>query len=218
MLYFEAMGKHSNLTLTEDGRILDALRHVSPDMTGAPAPAGGCPMRCRRCRISWIRAGWMQAELAAKDKCVEGPLEGFVGPPSPAFPARPRGNWPSGRQGTLKPGWTALVSTALLNQLTALFAALPRIAAPRLLLDLDGAPADAAPFPFIGQPEEAQEPRDTLSQAVETRFDARDRAQRLRRRAASLNKTVTNALNKARRKLAIIQEETPSFEQAERLG
>ena len=32
-LYLEAMGRHSNLTLVRDGRIIDAIRHVTEDMS-----------------------------------------------------------------------------------------------------------------------------------------------------------------------------------------
>ena len=42
-LYFEAMGKHSNLTLVQDGRILDALRHVTPDMSRVRQMLPGLP-------------------------------------------------------------------------------------------------------------------------------------------------------------------------------
>ena len=42
-MYLEAMGRHSNLTLVRDGRIIDAIRHVTDDMSrvrpGAARPS-----------------------------------------------------------------------------------------------------------------------------------------------------------------------------------
>ncbi|MDD4081301.1 MAG: NFACT RNA binding domain-containing protein [Eubacteriales bacterium] len=217
VLYFEAMGKHSNLTLTEDGRILDALRHVSPDMSRVRQLLPGLPYEMPPVQDKLDPGGMDTAELAARINACEGSLERFLSDHITGVSRQTARELALRAAGDAEARLDSLSVQALCDKLTALFAALPGMAAPRLLLDLDGAPADALPFPFIGQPEELQQPRDTLSQAVETRFDARDRAQRLRQRAASLNKTVTNALNKARRKLAIIQEETPSFEQAEEL-
>jgi len=42
-LYFEAMGKHSNLTLVLNGRILDAMRHVTLEMSRVRQMLPGLP-------------------------------------------------------------------------------------------------------------------------------------------------------------------------------
>ena len=42
-LYLELMGRHSNLTLVKDGRIVDAIRHVSGDMSRVRQALPGLP-------------------------------------------------------------------------------------------------------------------------------------------------------------------------------
>ncbi|MDD3572955.1 MAG: NFACT RNA binding domain-containing protein [Eubacteriales bacterium] len=217
VLYFEAMGKHSNLTLTEGGRILDALRHVSPDMSRVRQLLPGLPYEMPPVQDKLDPGEMDKAALAARMKAFKGPLDRFLADHVTGVSRQTAWEMALRVAGDTEARLDGLDLEALADRLAALFTALPGMASPRLLMDMEGTPADALPFPFISQPQQRQEPSDSLSQAVETRFDARDRALRLAQRAASLNKTITNALNKARRKLAIIQEETPSFEQAEEL-
>ena len=42
-LYFEAMGRHTNLTLVSDGMIVDSIRHVTDDMSRVRTMLPGLP-------------------------------------------------------------------------------------------------------------------------------------------------------------------------------
>lgn len=54
-MYLEAMGRHSNLTLVRDGRIIDAIRHVTDDMSRVRQALPAFPLPCRPRRISCRR-------------------------------------------------------------------------------------------------------------------------------------------------------------------
>jgi predicted ribosome quality control (RQC) complex YloA/Tae2 family protein len=215
VLYFEAMGKHSNLTLTEEGRILDALRHVSLDMSRVRQMLPGLPFEMPPAQDKLDPGAIDREALLARLSGFSGPLSRFLSEHITGVSRQTAQELALRLAGTPEASAAELDKEALGEKAAALFVALPGMASPRLLMDAEGQPADVLPFAYLGYPAELQLPAGSLSQAVEARFDARDRSQRLKQRAASLHKTITNALNKTRRKLALMEEETPTFEEAE---
>ena len=217
LLYFEAMGKHSNLTLTEDGKILDALRHVSLDMSRVRQMLPGLPFEMPPAQDKLNPGRLDEAALLARLEASSGPLARFLSEHITGLSRQSAQELALRLAESQEARLAELDLKALARRMISLFSALPMMAAPRLLMDGEGQPADILPFPFLSYPKELQEPSPSLSEAVETRYDTRDRAQRLTQRSASLNRTLNQALNRARRKLALIQEETPTFEEAEQL-
>ena len=217
LLYFEAMGKHSNLSLTEDGQILDALRHVSPDMSRVRQMLPGLPfeMPPGQNRLNPERLDL--PVLSARLDRWEGPFSRFLAENITGLSRQTAQELALRLTGAADAPAEGPDKRALAEKTLALFAALPDMASPRILISMDGEPDDILPFPFLSRPAERQLPADSLSRAVEECFDTRDRLQRIRQRAASLSKSIANALSKARRKLALIEEETPTFQQAEEL-
>ncbi|MGI6694703.1 MAG: Rqc2 family fibronectin-binding protein [Christensenellales bacterium] len=217
ILYFEAMGKHSNLSMVEDGRIIDVLRRVSPDMSRVRQMLPGLPFEMPPAQDKLDPGAIEKSVLLRRLEAFPGPLSRFLTEHITGVSRQTAQELALRLAGVSEALVSELDKPALADRMAALFAALPDMASPRLLMDGEGKPVDILPFAFLAYPQELQQPTDSLSQAVEARFDTRDRSQRLTQRAASLNKTITNALNKTRRKLALMEEETPTFEQAEEL-
>lgn len=217
ILYFEAMGKHSNLSMVEDGRIIDSLRHVSLDMSRVRQMLPGLPFEMPPAQDKLDPGRLEVAALLERLRAFPGPLARFIAENITGASRQTAQELALRLAGAPEAMVPALDPEALAEKMAALFAALPGMASPRLLMDAEGQPADVLPFSYLGYPPETQAVAASLSRAVEERFDARDRSQRLMQRAASLHKTIVNALNKSRRKLALIEEETPSFDQAESL-
>ena len=217
VLYFEAMGKHSNLSLTEEGKILDSLRHVSLDMSRVRQMLPGLPFVMPPAQDKLNPDELDQPSLLLRLEAFSGPLERFLSEHITGVSRQ------TAQELALRLARASDIPVPdfdrrqLAERIITFFAALPAMAAPRLLMDGEGQPADVLPFACLSHPAELQTPTDSLSQAVEARFDARDRSLRLSQRAASLHKTISNALNKTQRKLALMAEETPSFEEAENL-
>lgn len=217
VLYFEAMGKHSNLTLTEEGRILDALRHVSLDMSRVRQMLPGLPFVMPPAQDKLDPNHLDKAQLMARLTAFSGPLHRFLSSHLTGIAAQTAEELAFRLAGSPDALVQEQESIALAQKILNLMAALPGMTRPAVLMSPEGEALDILPFVYQSQPEEMQQLADSLSQAVESRFEARDRAQRLKQRAGSLSKTLTGALNKAQRKLVLIEEETPSFEEAEQL-
>ena len=217
LLYFEAMGKHSNLSLVQDGVILDSLRHVTLQMSRVRQMLPGQPYLMPPGQDKLAPEEADSDTLAARMEAAGGPLSRFLAgnvaglgaasAEEAAFRAAGRPN--------------ALIQELDIEQtasaLARFFRELPGMAAPMLLADADGTPAAALPFPFLSLPVARQSPRQTLSEAVETLYFERDLANRFSQRAAGLKKALRNAQERLGRKLALLEEEILTQEEAEEL-
>ena len=74
-LYLELMGRHSNLTLVKDGRIVDAIRHVSGDMSRVRQALPGLPFVPPPAQDKIDPADLTEEALAARLSQLSGPLD-----------------------------------------------------------------------------------------------------------------------------------------------
>lgn len=209
-LILELMGRHSNLMLVDgEGKILEATRHVSADMS----------------RVRQIQPGLTYAPPPAQDKLppedmtAENLLSRLMAqgdvPLTKALAASVTGLsnlaarelalrvLPAGMD---RPEDVADAS----RRLAELLHRLPDMASPRVLVDDAGDAADVLAFPYLSQPLERQQTYPTLSQAMEKYFGVRDAQDRINQKAASMVRLLKGHVERCERKLALQEEELAS--------
>ena len=206
-LILEVMGRHSNLILTdENGRILEAARHVSLDMSRVRQVQPGLPYlpppAQDKLDPAAITADALCQHLIAQGdvplhKALAASVSGLSNPAAKELAFR-----------VLDPGRDRsddLPQTAA--RLASLLQRLPGMTDPRVLLDDAGDPADVFAFPYLMHPLEAQKPCPTVSAALERFFGARDQQDRLNQKSAAMVKLLKNHIERCDKKLAQQEED-----------
>ena len=204
-LILEVMGRHSNLILTDqNGRILEAARHVSADMS----------------RVRQIQPGLDYLDPPAQDKltpeeCTPERLlaalraQGEI-PLHKALAAAVMGlSMPAARELAVRVQ-DAPDLTAAAERLSAFLAKLPQLRDARVLLDGAGDAVDVYAFPYLSQPLELQKPYASLSAAMEHCYGARDAQDRIRQKSASMVHLLKGQIERCEKKLALQEEELSS--------
>ncbi|MBQ8555357.1 MAG: NFACT family protein [Clostridia bacterium] len=206
-LILEIMGRHSNLILVDgQERILEAARHVSLDMSRVRQVQPGLPYLPPPAQDKLDPAKATAENLlsrleAAGDvplfKALAGSVSGMSMPAARelAFRVLDRGCDRS----------DDLPSTAA--RLADLLHRLPEMTDPRVLVDEGGEAADVFAFPYLMHPLDAQLPCPTVSAALERYFGARDQADRLAQKSASMVKLLKNHVERCEKKLAQQEED-----------
>ncbi len=206
-LILEIMGRHSNLILVDgSGRILEAARHVSADMSRVRQVQPGLPYLPPPAQDKLD-----PADLTAEDllprltamgdvpffKAIAATVSGMSNPAAKelAFRVLPAG--------CDRPDDMADAATRLADLLHRL----PGMTDPRVLLDDAGDPADVFAFPYLMHPLDAQKSYPTISAALERYFGARDQADRLSQKSATMVKLLKNHIERCEKKLAQQEED-----------
>ncbi|MDD6051340.1 MAG: NFACT family protein, partial [Clostridiales bacterium] len=165
-LILEIMGRHSNLILVDgENRILDAARHVSPDMSRVRQVQPGLPYLAPPAQDKLDPADITADKLleyltragnVPLHKAIAASISGMspVSARELAFRVLARGE---DRSDDLR---------ATAARLSDLLHRLPEMTAPRVLLDDSGDPVDVFAFPYLMHPLEAQAAAPTISAAL----------------------------------------------------
>ncbi len=213
-LVLEIMGRHSNLLLLdEQDRILEATRHVNPEMSRVrqiqpgmaylPPPAqdkldpGTLTEEALYARLSALPAGKLSRALA---DTVTGLSR--VSAEELACRVLQGGEWPEDLRDACK-------------RLADLMRRLPEMADARVLFNENGEAEDVFPFPYLSERTDAQRPYKTLSEALEVYYGTRDVRERLSQRSASMIRMLKGQIDRCQRKLAMQLEELSSAERME---
>lgn len=209
-LVLEIMGRHSNLMLLdEDGRILEAARHVSADMSRVRQIQPGLPYLPPPAQDKIAPEDADAENLLAKleaqgdvplQKALAASVSGLSNPAAKelAYRVLPAG---SDRMDNLP-------ETAA--RLAELLRRLPQMADPRVLEDEQGEPADIFPFPYLSRDLDRQKPYPTVSQALERYFGTRDQQDRINQKSASMVKLLKGQIERCEKKLAQQEEDLSS--------
>ena len=220
-LVLEIMGRHSNLLLLdENDKILEATRHVNPEMS----------------RVRQIQPGMTYVPPPAQDRLDPGTLtaEELYEKLSKAEDL----SVPAG-------GAHKLFSAALADSVTGLsraaaeelacrilrggetwpedlrdacertadfFRRLPGMADARVLYGENGEALDVFPFLYLSRHTDSQKAFSTLSEALEIYYGSRDARDRLNQKSASMVRMLKGQLDRCQRKLAMQMEELSSAE------
>ena len=213
-LYLEVMGRYSNLTLVRgDGVIIDAIRHVSSDMsrvrTVQPGGVYQLPPRQDKLAPEELDAGTLASRLAAEGGTLSKALAACVSGTA-AVCAREicaqAGADPAAPVAELD---LAALSPLLVRALTSL------PPSPVTLYDEAGLAADFFPFPYRTFSPQHQKPMPSLSAAMDAFYLGRDLRARMQQKSAGLQRHIKSALERTEKKKAIMLEAIRQSAQAE---
>ena len=213
-LYLEVMGRYSNLTLVRgDGVIIDAIRHVSSDMsrvrTVQPGGVYQLPPRQDKLAPEELDAGTLASRLAAEGGTLSKALAACVSGTA-AVCAREicaqAGADPAAPVAELD---LAALSPLLVRVLTSL------PPSPVTLYDEAGLAADFFPFPYRTFSPQHQKPMPSLSAAMDAFYLGRDLRARMQQKSAGLQRHIKSALERTEKKKAIMLEAIRQSAQAE---
>ena len=208
-LILEVMGRHSNLILTDGtGRILDAARHVSENMSRVRLVQPGLPYEEPPAQDKADPAEVGPEELAERlRRCPGQPLAKALGEQITGLSAV------SARElacRILPPGESTLreeETEEAAARLCGFFRRMPGMADPRVLVDEQGTAVDVFPFPYLSRELSAQEPCGSLSAALERFFGGRDARDRLNQKSASMVRLLKGQIERCEKKLTLQEEE-----------
>ena len=214
-LVLEIMGRHSNLMLLdENGRVLEAARHVSPDMsrvrqvqpgmTYLPPPSQG-KLNPEDLTGEALYERLRVLEPGRFSRVIADHITGLSRPAAEELAMR-----------VLAPGdaWPEDLRDAC-TRLADLIHRLPDMADPRVLFNPDGTAEDVFAFPYFSRDLSAQKAYPTLSEAMEICFGSRDAKDRLNQKSASMLRTLKTHVERCEKKLAMQEEELASAERME---
>ena len=206
-LYLELMGRHSNLTLVMNGRIVDAIRHVSGDMSRVRQALPGLPFS-----LPPAQDKLDPAELTAE--ALEARLTAQSGPLDKALAEAVRGLSPVAAReiafratGLSRAEIQELDLPALCASIAAFFQRMPALGPPTAQWNAEHLIADVLPFPYLSLDTSLQTPYDTLSAALDAFFFGRDRRDRINQKSASMKRLMKTHLERDEKKLALQEEE-----------
>ena len=211
-LVLEIMGRHSNLMmLDENGRILEAARHVNAEMSRVrqiqPGMIYQAPPSQEKLNPGTLQAGKLLARLQARgggsfSRALSEEITGLsrVSAEEMAVRVLDRGEtWPEDLQ-------------AASEKLEGLFRRLPEMAAPCVLRGEDGEAEDVFAFPYLSRDTGREESCRTLSAALDRYYASRDAKDRLSQKSAAMIRTLKGQAERCARKLALQEEELASAE------
>ncbi|MBQ6480268.1 MAG: NFACT family protein [Anaerolineaceae bacterium] len=209
-LILEIMGRHSNLILTdENGRIMEAVKHVSGDMNRFRQILPGLPYLPppSQSKIDHSRLSAVELEKRLQDfagvrfsRALMETING-LSPTSAeelAFRAlEPGETWPENLKNTSE-------------RIERLLQRLPEMAAPRVIYTPDGEAGDIFAFPYLSRSRDNEKTFVTISQALESFFGTRDQQDRIRQKSAAVIRTLKNHVERCEKKLSMQEEELAS--------
>ncbi len=206
-LYLEIMGRHSNLTLVSDGRIVDAARHVSFDMSRVRQALPGLPFVPPPVQDKLDPLTASAAEISARLAAEKGALDRSLARILSGLGAS------TAREIALRvTGRSSAVTQeedpeALGGRIRAFLDRLGSLGPPCVLQDEDGLGREVLPFAFLSLPDERQRRYPDTGKAMDAYYTGRDLRLRMEQKNASLRHTVRSALERSEKKLALQEEE-----------
>lgn len=217
-LYFEAMGRHTNLTLVSDGVIVDAVRHVSHDMSRVRVMLPGVPFQMPPRQDKLSGEHLTEENLYERMRGASGRLDKWLADNVSGFSMQTAREFAFRLTGREAPSLDETEDRrALAGRLSRLIEGLGSAPRPVLVVDENGVPIDALPFPFLTVQGEKTEETPTLSEAVDTLFYERDRLQRTQQRQQNLRRMMQNALSRCENRIAAQREELAKAEHMEEM-
>ncbi|MBE5783464.1 MAG: fibronectin/fibrinogen-binding protein [Clostridiales bacterium] len=206
-LYLELMGRHSNLTLVMNGRIVDAIRHVSGDMSRVRQALPGLPFVLPPEQDKLDPARMEEEQLFSRLSVLSGPLDKALG-------ASIRGLSPVAARevafratGMSRTDMEGLKLDELAKVIVSFFQRLPSMGPPTAQLCEDQLITDVLPFPYFSLNTQLQKPFSSLSTALDAFYFGRDRRDRMAQKSASLKRLIKTHMERDEKKLALQEEE-----------
>ena len=206
ILICEFMGRHSNLILVDgEGRILECARRVTESMSSVrevlpglryerPPEHGKTPFDAPEADI--VRA--LQGASGPLHKAIAGAISGLSVQTARELAFRAAGNEDAHTQELDMEAVAPAVARAL--------AEVQSQTAPALLFAENGEPVDVVAFAYLSRAALRSERFETISEAMDAFYRARDRAERIKQKSAALHRVLKNNIERCERKLALQKE------------
>ncbi len=214
-LYLELMGRHSNLTLVMNGRIVDAIRHVTDDMSRVrqalpgllfTLPPAQDKMNPWQSEVQELTARLMQ-QTGRFDKVLSAAVSGLSSVAAQEIALRI-----AGRQLTQL---DELDIPQCAQRLHAFFEQLPDMTSPVILVDETEASKDVFAFPYFSFESASHRAYPSLSEALDAYYAGRDRQDRMQQKGAALRKMLKTHIERDEKKLAQYDEDLAAGAQME---
>ena len=215
-LWLELMGRHSNLTLVKNGRIIDCIRHVSADMSRVRHMLPGVvftePPRQDKLTLEELTPNLVTQRLNAAKGSLSSALLNTVTGLSPV----------SAKEFALR---ITGMSDAVLDNidiqkasdtLCQFVSRLYDLESSKLLVDEAGRRVDFFAFPYLSYPSGLQQSCKNIHDAMERFYSQRDRSDRMQQKSASLKKILKTLLEREEKKLMLLEEALRDAADAER--
>ena len=206
-IYLELMGRHSNLTLVKDGKIIDAIRHVSGDMSRVRQALPGLPFVLPPVQDKIDPAYLNENELAEKLSAASGPLDKALSNVIRGLSPITAKEIAFRAAGLHKAEVSDLKTDELARVICSFFERMPSLFAPAAQMNADGLLCDVLPFPYLSLETALQRPFPTLSQAFDAFYFGRDRRDRMNQKSQTLKRVIKTHLERDEKKLALQEEE-----------
>ena len=205
-LICEFMGRHSNLIFADaQGRILECARRVTENMSSVrevlpglryerPPEHGKTPFDAPEEEI--IRA--LEGASGPLHKAIAAAISGLSVQTARELAFRAAGNEDAHTQEVDMPPVAAAVARALRE--------VREQPEPALLFAEDGEPVDVVAFRYKSRAALRAERFETISEAMDAFYRARDRADRVKQKSAALHRVLKNNIERCERKLALQKE------------
>lgn len=209
-LVLEIMGRHSNLMLLDaEGKILEAARHVSADMSRVRQVQPGLPYlpppEQEKLSPEEAEPEKLLAKLLAQgdvplQKALAASVSGLSGVAARELTFRVL---PAGQE-------KADDMQEAASRLSELLQRLPEMTDARVLVDEQGDARDVFPFCYLSSDIQHQEKYASVSQALEKYFGTRDQQDRINQKSASMVKLLKGQIERCEKKLAQQEEDLSS--------
>ena len=206
--WLELMGRHSNLTLVKNGKIIDSIRHVSSDMSRVRHMLPGldfvCPPRQDKLTLEELEPEKLQDRLKNEHGNLSSALLAAYHRPFP----RQRAGMGAARIRTQDAAIDQLRYCRLYPRRSAIS---PASYGPEmrrtLLVDENGAKeVDFFPFTYLSYPMEMQKPCPSVQEAMSRFYSVRDRNDRMQQKSASLKRLVKTMIEREEKKLSLLED------------
>ncbi len=218
VLIAEIMGRHSNLILVGDGRILSCARNITADISRVREVLPGLPYLPPPEQDKLDPASCSPAELTARLYALPGALLAKALLLSVKGISTQASQEIAYRIALNEDAPLARLDIAEAAEKTLTFLkALPGGEKPTLYVDAEGHPADVTSFPYLSRDAARQLARRSVSEALDEFYRKRDDLDRIRQRSASLRQLLKAALERCEKKLAIQLETKQKAESMEQM-
>ncbi|MGI6200223.1 MAG: Rqc2 family fibronectin-binding protein [Christensenellales bacterium] len=207
----EIMGRHSNVVVCANGRIIDSLKRVPEQISRVREVLPGLPYQLppaqdKRDGSTLREMDFLEllqgAPALRLDKYLCDSLTGVSPVSAREMAVRALGDYQR-----LASDLTGPERIAAARAMYAFFEPVRAgVFAPQLVTDGEGGASDVLPFPYALYDAGRLSPMDTMGQALDAYYDARDSQEHMRQKSASLKHLLTNNLERCQRKEALQQQ------------
>ena len=206
-LYLELMERHSNLTLVMNGRIVDAIRHVSGDMSRVRQALPGLPFVPPPVQDKIDPAELTQSALTARLSDIPGTLDKALSASIRGLSAVAAREIAFRATGLHRAEWARLPQEETARAICEFFRRLPDLGPAVIQMGEDDLAEDVLPFPYLSLDTARQRPCPSLSAALDGFYFGRDRRDRMAQKSAALKRLIKTILERDEKKLALQEEE-----------